>query len=174
MPKAIKTKFHGSTTTKPGRISAEDSDGHRVYVTAQTAEAEHPKGSHARAALALCKKMNWTGRLIHGGFKDVEYFVFDQGDNAVETPGESAPVQQWQLMIDHRHGTNATVHTTEEGARKELLDYVWENWDTDGPGRDKDEETSAIPEDAAEAIEAYFDFLTGIESYTLEPATVKP
>lgn len=35
---------------------------------------------HAKAAIALCEKMNWDGDLIAGGTKDGYVFVFADSD----------------------------------------------------------------------------------------------
>lgn len=64
--KAIITKYHGPTNTKGSRISARDSDGHRVYISREC--DLHIEDSHKAAAIALCKKMNWHGKLVGGDF----------------------------------------------------------------------------------------------------------
>lgn len=92
MPKAIEVKYHPETKTKPGHYVASDSDGNRVKVSAHVDHSQRG-GVAVVAALALCEKMKWTGRLIHGGFKDREYFVFDDAGSAVEagTVGNHCP-----------------------------------------------------------------------------------
>ena len=72
--KAITTKYHGATNTKCSRISASDEDGNRVSIS-------YPYGLsgetvHRQAADALCKKMNWTGKLVGGSVKSGYVFVF--------------------------------------------------------------------------------------------------
>jgi hypothetical protein len=64
--KAIITKYHGPTNTLGSRVSAEDSDGNRVYVSRDC--SLHIEDSHKDAAIALCKKMRWTGKLVGGDF----------------------------------------------------------------------------------------------------------
>lgn len=72
--------------------------------------------------------------------------------------------QVWVLAIDHRHGTNLTVHRSEEGACASLLAYVQDNW-TQELGQ------AVQPNDEDELIETYFERVED-ESYTIEPAEV--
>ena len=78
--KAIKTEYLPCTNTRGSRIKA-------------TAEGVKPlsipyphelSGSavHAAAAVALCKRMGWTGTLVSGGLPDQsgEVFCFLQSD----------------------------------------------------------------------------------------------
>ncbi len=78
--KAITTKFHPSTNSRPARYSATDGDRNRVTISiAESIGDDNPGGNdrnHARAALALCEKMNWEGDLIEGGTKQGCVFVF--------------------------------------------------------------------------------------------------
>lgn len=72
--KAIKTVYRGPTDSRGSRIIASDEDGNRVTVG-------YPRelsgmDCHAKAAVALCKKMGWTGTLHGGGLKDCYVFVF--------------------------------------------------------------------------------------------------
>jgi hypothetical protein len=79
--KAIVTKYHGPTNTKGSRISATDSDNNRVYVSRDC--ALHIEDSHKDAAIALCKKMNWHGKLVAGDFgPDRRIFVWFTSDSA--------------------------------------------------------------------------------------------
>lgn len=72
--KAIKTKYIGPTNTKPSRCSASDCDGHRVTLTwDQGLDAEE---MHRQAALALCERMGWRGKLVTGSFPDCYVHVF--------------------------------------------------------------------------------------------------
>ena len=74
--KAITTKFHGPTNIKGSRISATDSDGNRVTIS-----VDHSLGideRHDAAAVALCRKMGWTGKLIRGGLKNGNAYVFEE------------------------------------------------------------------------------------------------
>lgn len=72
--KAITTKYRGPTNTRGSRIIASDEDGNRVSIP-----YPHELSGilvHAKAALALCEKMKWTGPLIGGSLKDGYAFVF--------------------------------------------------------------------------------------------------
>jgi hypothetical protein len=76
--KAILTKYHGPTNTKGSRISARDSDNNKVFIP-----YPHELSGEAvfkKAALALCKKMNWQTKLIGGGLDNGYVFVF-KGSN---------------------------------------------------------------------------------------------
>ena len=73
--KAIQTKYIGPTNTKPSRIKAFDGDN--SITISYSSESKNP---HADAALALARKLNWTGTLIEGSTKDGQVFVFADGD----------------------------------------------------------------------------------------------
>jgi hypothetical protein len=60
--KAIFTKYLGPTDVRGARIKASDHDGNSITVSYDHASHE----PHRDAALALCKKLNWTGRLVEG------------------------------------------------------------------------------------------------------------
>ena len=74
--KAIITKYHGPTNTKGSRISADDGDGNRCYIS----YPHHVSGEdvHRLAAEALCAKMGWSGaETLRGGATRTGYaFVF--------------------------------------------------------------------------------------------------
>ena len=66
---AIRTKYCGPTDTRGSRIVATAEGGpkpHRVSVPYDH-ESDDP---HREAALALCRKMGWTGMLGEGGLPD--------------------------------------------------------------------------------------------------------
>lgn len=72
--KAIKTTYKGPTNTRGSRITASDEDGNRISIC-------YPRelsgmDAHAKAAVALCSKMQWDGVLHGGGLKDCYVFVF--------------------------------------------------------------------------------------------------
>lgn len=74
--KAITTKFHGPTNTKPSRYSASDQDGNKV--TLSTDFTFNSDGNHDRAAVALCHKMGWlTHNLVRGSLAQGYVYVFD-------------------------------------------------------------------------------------------------
>ena len=72
--KAIVTKYHGPTNNRGSRITASDGDGNRVTISYPYELSN--ENVHRAAAEALCKKMNWTGRLVAGGLKRGYVFVF--------------------------------------------------------------------------------------------------
>ena len=80
---AIQTKYIGPTDTKPSRIVATTANGQRVTVSYDNAS----RNPHRDAALALCKKVGWTGTLAEGGTKEGSVFVFvdDQSSFQVES-----------------------------------------------------------------------------------------
>ena len=72
--KAITTKYHGPTDSKGSRISASDEDGNRVYTP-----YDHSMSGelcHRQAAIALCRKMGWSGSLTWGGIKTGYVYVW--------------------------------------------------------------------------------------------------
>lgn len=75
---AIQTKFMGPTDTKGARIKAKALAG---QVTISWDHAQSVEANHARAAIALAKRMGWEGRMIGGcsvdGQGDVYVFTSD-------------------------------------------------------------------------------------------------
>jgi hypothetical protein len=79
--KAIVTKYHGPGNVRGSRISASDSDGNRVILHRDCALSVDQ--NRDRAALALCRKLGWTGTLAHGGLNrrgDEVYVWVDSKD----------------------------------------------------------------------------------------------
>ena len=75
---AIVTRFHGPTNNRGSRYSATACAG-RVYVESDGRFG--PDKNCELAALALCKRFNWTGELVSGGLKDGStVFVFTGRD----------------------------------------------------------------------------------------------
>jgi hypothetical protein len=72
--KAIKTQYKGPTDTNGSRIIASDTQGNRITIPYDY--SVNSDQAHEIAAYALCKKMNWTGKLIGGGLKDCMVWVF--------------------------------------------------------------------------------------------------
>lgn len=69
------------------------------------------------------------------------------------------------LIIEHRHGTSVSVHTTPEGAQRVLNEYVAEWWEK--------ETERPIPEiDGAAMVEEYFEATAGRESWIIETTEV--
>lgn len=73
--KAILTKYLPATNHRPSRITAFDGNGHRVTISYDS-NLDHHEEPHRKAALALCKKMDWPGVLVGGGTKDGWAFCF--------------------------------------------------------------------------------------------------
>src|SRR5262245_24351941 len=69
--KAIETTYHGPTDFKGSRIKA--TDGDTVVWTSIDHNSNDP---HRDAALKLCRKLKWKGKLICGGTKTGKVFVF--------------------------------------------------------------------------------------------------
>ena len=67
---AILTKFIGPTNFRCSRVKAHTSSGHRIVVPWD--DALNVEENHDAAALALCRKMGWCGKLVRGG-TDVGY-----------------------------------------------------------------------------------------------------
>jgi hypothetical protein len=72
--KAIRTKYHGPTTTKGAKIVASDDDGNRVSISYSYGLSG--EAAHRKAADALCTKMHWKGEIIGGSLRDGYVFVF--------------------------------------------------------------------------------------------------
>ena len=69
------------------------------------------------------------------------------------------------LMVDHNHGTDATVHANREDANDALHMYVSINWEPNYmDGKD-------LPADKDDAIHDYFQTMTE-ESFVLQDFTV--
>lgn len=78
--KAITTKFLPCTNTKGSRIKASDGDGNSVTISNDHGESWSNGDNHAKAAVALCRKMGWHGILIRGATKDGWVFVWSDAD----------------------------------------------------------------------------------------------
>lgn len=63
--KAIVTKYHAPTATKPAKIVATDSDGNRVSISPTRFDSDW--SAHDHAAKTLCIKMGWTRDSLMGG-----------------------------------------------------------------------------------------------------------
>jgi hypothetical protein len=81
--KAIFTKYHGPGNVRGSRIIAKDSDGNKVIVSLDC--ALNHDDNHKQAAIALCRKMGWTGKLaMGGGLDNSEVFVWTDSKDLVE------------------------------------------------------------------------------------------
>jgi len=76
--KAITTRYLPPTNYRGARIAATAEGGrnHPLRIVISDPDLDRPEDSHAEAALALCAKMNWSGRLIGGGLPDGRGFAF--------------------------------------------------------------------------------------------------
>lgn len=79
MTKAIITKFHSHTDTKPAKISAKAEGLPKVDFTTDRNSAEN----HSEAAKKLSKCYGWEGKLA-GGFIDSRTYAFVFVDGSQE------------------------------------------------------------------------------------------
>ena len=75
---AIVTKYLGATETKGSRIKA-TANGNSITI----GYPHELSGAaiFAKAAIALCEKMGWTGNLVSGGTNDGYVFCFDTAES---------------------------------------------------------------------------------------------
>ena len=74
---AIETKYYGPTNSRGSKLIAKTRE-HRVTVSYD--HALDLDENHVAAAVALCRKMYWTGELLGGGTKSGMVFVFANED----------------------------------------------------------------------------------------------
>jgi hypothetical protein len=72
--KAITTIYHGSTNTRSSKITASEPDGKRVSISYP--HELNQEDAHSLAAMTLCNKMGWTGKLVCGNIKNGYVHVF--------------------------------------------------------------------------------------------------
>lgn len=82
--KAITTKFFGPTNFRGSRVKASDGDGQQI--TLGWEHALSSEENHDRAALALCAKMNWPGKLVRGWIKKGYVYCFIERPNGKFKP----------------------------------------------------------------------------------------
>lgn len=70
--KAIETKYIPASNLRGSRIKA-CAEGVRSVTIPYPHDAKNP---HAVAAIALAKRMNWTGTLVSGGKADQSGYIF--------------------------------------------------------------------------------------------------
>lgn len=85
MYQAITTKYLGPSNVRGSRVKARAEAG---SVTLSWDDALNEAENHRAAAVALCKKFKWDGRLHGGGTGDGFVFVFDNGEDAVSVAEE--------------------------------------------------------------------------------------
>jgi hypothetical protein len=88
------------------------------------------------------------------GEDDEEEMDLDALRIQASTPDGQGATRVFTLTIEHRHGTDVTVHRTREAARAALHAYVVDWWEKEGVGGE-------MPSDLDEAITAYFDQVDG-------------
>ena len=76
------TKYHGPGNVRGSRVSASDEDGNRV--TLSWDDSLDSEGNHDAAAIALCRKMKWSGPLMRGGLRNANVYTFDNELNRVD------------------------------------------------------------------------------------------
>ena len=77
--KAINTKYFGPTSRRSSGIKAHDYDGNSVTISYP--HEYSGAAAYAKAAVALCVKMGWTGELVAGGTKEGDHvFCFSASD----------------------------------------------------------------------------------------------
>ena len=72
----------------------------------------------------------------------------------------------WVLFIEHRHGTDTSVHTTREAAGDALYEYVSEWWN-------EEMWPELVPEDKDQAIMEYFDRMQDTEGAVISKCEVE-
>jgi hypothetical protein len=76
--KAITTKYIPATNYHCSRVKAFDGDGNSVTIPYDSdLNRDEP---FVKAAIILCRKMKWTGKLVSGGTKDGWVFCFAQSE----------------------------------------------------------------------------------------------
>lgn len=74
MRQAITTKYLSPTNTLCSRVVATGADRQRVVVVWDYGLSTYE--NHKQAALALCRKMKWSGTLYAGGTQTGYVFIF--------------------------------------------------------------------------------------------------
>ena len=73
---SIETKYFGPTNCQGARIKAIVSGESKRSIIVPWDYAKNTDENHTAAALALCKKFEWDGKLVMGGTKNGYVFVF--------------------------------------------------------------------------------------------------
>jgi len=77
--KAIRTRYHGATSTMDPRIVASVADEQGVIARETVPYDYDAKDPHRPAAEALVAKMGWRGELVDGGYAGDRYWVIVEG-----------------------------------------------------------------------------------------------
>lgn len=131
--KAITTTYVPASSSRPARVKATDMDRHRVTVPYDILDASEQSelAAHARAAIALCKKMGWKGKLIAGQHNSGYAFVFEDARASFRIEPETPLETRYRLRAKacwHDEGRieiddGAVVSASEEGAYVQA--WVW-------------------------------------------------
>lgn len=70
---AIHTKFIGPTNTRGSRYKAYTTKGNKVVTIGAPVDG---RDGHTAAAIAYCRVLGWTGKLISGGTDEGNVYVF--------------------------------------------------------------------------------------------------
>ena len=76
---AIETKYLGPTNNLGARVKAWTETGHRITV-GYPHEARQGAEAHSVAALALARRLGWTGELVAGATRTGYVFTFAESD----------------------------------------------------------------------------------------------
>jgi len=79
----------------------------------------------------------------------------------------------WVLAIEHRHGTELSVHRTDTSAYKAVFEWVQEWWDNEMPVTSiHPPHRPIMPTDHTKAIGAYFENVDN-EDYIIVQSTIQ-
>lgn len=99
--KAIRTKYLPPSNVRGARIKASDMDGNSVTISYP--HEFSGEATHAEAALALCRKLGWSGTLLGGALAPGEYvFTFECGSRYVVLRNGDAVTFQSALEVAPR------------------------------------------------------------------------
>ncbi len=90
--KAITTKYLGPTNYRGSRIKA-TAEGVKALTLPYPHEFGPGVEAHAPAAIALCRRMGWHGKLIGGGTDKGYVFVFSDPDHYNTYEIDSGPIE---------------------------------------------------------------------------------
>lgn len=115
-------------------------------------DKHHVDIRHSNALDAIAAIFGWRNR------QAMSVEIADKSGNAVDTKEDRRTL--FVLCIEHRHGNDISVHTSEEEARDDLAGFVGDWWyEIDEPV-----DTSDMERDAA--IDFYFEHQPG-ETYSI-------
>lgn len=105
--KAIITKYHGPTATKPAYIKAKDMDGNSFKRNCPPV-FKSDKDPHRLAAQGLMDKIGWNYNLIGGQIKTgyawvmtLPVFELVVDDEVLQCSEQISPLQAWAVFAGH-------------------------------------------------------------------------